>query len=150
MPAKRRRRVRRERSVERRRHQLLCSPTEWDRWFFTYHHLAGKDDIPAFEAKKQLGCVEDELTIFLEASEEFSCRYGSVLKKYCRGVSLESVEGGAGSAGKRPAAWIDDRKSPYLSGCGTARLRKDWLTATELWRYFKQPVSHLLKHRKDL
>jgi hypothetical protein len=112
--------------------------------------LAGKDDIPAFEVKKQLGCVEDELTVFLEASEEFSCRCGSVLKKYCRGASLERVEGGAGSTGKRPAAWIDDRKSPYLSGCGTARERKDWLTATELWRYFKQPVSHLLKHRKDL
>ncbi len=150
MPAKRRRRARRERSAEGRRHPLLRSPSEWCRWFFTYHHLAGKDDIPAFEAKKQLGCVEDELTIFLEASEEFSCRCGSVIKKYCRDASLKSVEEGAGSSGKRPAAWIDDRNSPYLNGCGTARLRKDWLTTTELWRYIRQPVSHLLKHRKDL
>jgi hypothetical protein len=146
MPAKRRRRGRNERIVEGRRHPLLRSPSVWCGWFFTYHDLAGKDDIPTIEAKRRIGCVDDDLTIFLQASEDFSCRCEAVIKTHCEGVSLKYVERGVGLAGRRVAAWIDDRNSPDLKGSGTARLRKDWLTATELLRYLKQPVSMLIKH----
>jgi hypothetical protein len=147
MPAKKRRRGRREPNAEGRSHPLLCSPSTWDKWFFNCHDLAGKADTPAIEAKRKFGCVEDELTLFLQASEEFSCSCEALIKRHCEGVSLKSVEDGVGLAGTRVAAWIDDRNSPDLKGSGTARLRKDWLTATGLLRYLKQPVSRPIKHK---
>jgi hypothetical protein len=147
MPAKKRRRGQREPNCEGRSHPLLCSPSKWDDRFFNYHDLAGKADTPAIEAKRVFGCVEDELTIFLQASEEFSSSSELLIKRHCEGVSLKSIEDGVGLAGTRVAAWIDDRNSRDLKGSGTARLRKDWLTATGLLRYLKQPVSRPIKHK---
>lgn len=116
--------------------------TGWYKCFFIHHDLHGKDDIPAVDAKKHLGCIEDELTSFLHVSDEFasSCEADEV-KRYCEGgASLDDVQHGIGDAVTRPAAWIDDRNSPQLSGRGRVRLCGKLLTATELLRHLKQPV----------
>jgi hypothetical protein len=146
MPAKKRRKGRREPNTEGRSHPLLRSPSKWDKWFFNYHDLAGKAMIPAIETKRE-GCVEDELTTFLQTSEEFRYSCEETIKRYCKGVSVKKIEDGFGLAGTRVAAWIDDRKSPDLKGSGAARPRKDWLTATGLLRYLKQPVSRPIKYK---
>jgi hypothetical protein len=131
----------RERIPEGRRYPLLCFTNAWDLAFFTRHDLTGKDDVSAVEFKKSMGNVGDELTIFLQVSEDLGCPCeADEVKTYCEGVSLEGLEKGVGEAGKRRGAWIDDRNSIYLTGNGNARLCDNPLTATGLLRYLKQLV----------
>jgi len=146
MPAKKRRKGRKEPNTEGRSYPLLRSPSKWDKWFFNYHDLAGKAKIPAIETKREIDRVEDELTTFLQTSDEFSCSCEETIKRHCKGISVKRIEDGIGLAGTRVAAWVDDRQSPDLKGSGTARPRKDWLTATGLLRYLKQPVSRPIKY----
>jgi hypothetical protein len=144
MPAKKRRKGRKEPNTEGRSHPLLRSPSKWDKWFFNYHDLAGK------AKKRKIGRVEDELTTFLRTPEEFRYSCEETIKRHCKGVSVKNIEDGFGLAGTRVAAWIDDRKSPDLKGSGAARPRKDWLTATGLLRYLKQPVSRPIKYKTGI
>ncbi|KIN05269.1 hypothetical protein OIDMADRAFT_51083 [Oidiodendron maius Zn] len=114
----------------------------WPRSFFTYHIIAGKDDVPAVEARRKKGGVEDKLTSFLQTSEGLSFpSEADTIKRYCDKVSLKDVEDGVGEAGTRKASWIDDRNNKDLDAVdvgGNSRLCKNWLTATELLRYFKE------------
>jgi hypothetical protein len=109
--------------------------------FFTRHDLAGKDDVSAVEAKRSIGEVGDEWTIFLQDSDDlgYLCEADEV-KRYCEGVSLDDVEAGVGEAGERRAAWVDDRSSVDLTGSGSVRPCDNPLTAKGLLRYLKQPV----------
>jgi hypothetical protein len=120
----------------------LCFTNAWDPAFFTRHERTGKDDVSAVEAKKSMGDVDDELTIFLQVSEDLGCPCeADEVKRYCECVSLEDLEAGVGEAGKRRAAWIDDRNSLDLTGSGNARLCVNPLTATGLLKHLKQTVG---------
>jgi hypothetical protein len=118
--------------------------TAWPHSFFTYHLLAGKDDVPAVEGKRECGGVEDKLTSFLQTSEGLSFpSEADAVKRYCANFSFKDVENGAGEAGTRKASWVDDRNTKDLDAVdvsGNSRLRKNWLTATELLKYFMEPV----------
>jgi len=60
-----------------------------------------------------MGDVDDELTIFLQVSEDLGCPCeADEVKRYCEGVSLGDLEAGVDEARGRRAAWLDDRKSP--------------------------------------
>ena len=104
-----------------------------------HHDLIGKDDVPAVESKRRFGCLDDDLTFFLEFTDGSGSFCGTnEVKWYCKGgASLEEVERGSGEAGTRRAAWIDDRNSLHLMGKGSVRLCGEWLTATGLLRYLK-------------
>jgi hypothetical protein len=123
------------------RYPLRCFKNAWYDCFFIHHDLTEKDNVPAVEKLKNMGSVEDELTIFLQVSEDLGspCEADEV-KRYCEGVRLEEVHKGLGEAGTRRAAWVDDRNSPILSGSGNVRLCQSPLTATGLLRRLKQPV----------
>jgi len=139
MPSQRRRR---ERIPEERRYPLLCFTNTWDPAFFNRRDLTGKDDVSAVEAKKSIGEVGDELTVFLQVSEDLGCPCeADEVKRYCEGVSLEDLEAGVGEAGERRAAWLDDRNSLDQTGRGYARLYDNPLTATGLLKYLKQSVG---------
>jgi hypothetical protein len=118
--------------------------TTWPRSFFTYHLLAGKDDVPAVEAKRKRGGVEDKLTSFLQTSKGLSFpSEADAVKGYCEKFSHKDVENGVGEAGTRKASWVDDRNTEDLDAVdvgGNSRLRKNWLTATGLLKYFMEPV----------
>jgi hypothetical protein len=124
------------------RYPVDCFDKIFYKHFFTHHDLPGKDDIAAVDAKRGLGCVEDELTSFLGISDgSGSPCEGDEVKWYCEGgSSLEKVQRGIGEAATRQAAWIDDRNSPHLTGAGRARLCGKLLTAHGLYQYLKQPV----------
>lgn len=131
-----------ERIPEGGRYPLQCFENAWPECFFTHHDCAGKDDVPAIEARKVFGCVEDELTSFLGLFDDLAspCEVGKV-KRYCEGgASLEEVQNGMGEAGTRRAAWVDDRNSLHLKGSGRARPSGKLLTATGLLRHLKKPV----------
>jgi hypothetical protein len=132
-----------ERIAQRGRYPLKCFENSWSKCFFDHHDLSGKDDVPAVDAKKSLGDVEnDKLTSFLQVSDGLRspCEADEV-KRYCEGgASLEEVQDGFGEAGTRLAAWTDDRNSPDLTGIGSVRLQGKLLTATGLLRHMKQPV----------
>jgi hypothetical protein len=136
------RRRRRERIPKERCYPLLCFTNTWDPAFFTRHDLTGKDDVSAVEARKSIGEVGDKLTIFLQVSEDLGCPCeADEVKRYCEGVSLEDLEAGVGEAGRRRAAWLDDRNSLDQTGSGSARLYDNPLTATRLLKYLKQSVG---------
>jgi hypothetical protein len=130
---------------EGERYQLPCFQKVWKKCFLTHHDLPGKDDIAAVEAKRSLGCVEDELTSFLDISDGSGspCEADEV-KWYCEGrTSLEKVQRGIGEAATIVAVWIDDRNSPHLNGAGRVRLCQKLLTPHGLYRYLQQPVWSL-------
>ena len=112
----------------------------WPRSFFVHHDLRGKDDVPAVEAKAQLGGSQDRLANFLQESRDLGFpSEADEVKRLCRDISLEKIENGVGDAGTRRACWIDDRTIDNLTGCGKSRL-SSWLTATGCLRYLRQPV----------
>jgi hypothetical protein len=141
MQVQRQQRTRRERGPEGRHYQLRCFANVWPDSFFTRHDLSNKDEIPAVEMKREIGGVEDRLTIFLRNEEGLTgpCEADAV-QRFCKGVSLSDIEAGIGESGRRKAAWIDDRNSADLTGSGNGRLCENMLTATGLLRHLKQPV----------
>ncbi|KAE9373616.1 hypothetical protein N431DRAFT_504241 [Stipitochalara longipes BDJ] len=111
----------------------------WPRAFFTRAPQAGKDDVPAVEARSRIGCLPDKLTNFLEGSEDIGFpSEADGVKRYCRNLRLKDIEDGVGDAGTRKALWIDDRKSDNLTGSGSSRHSNGWMTATRALRYLEQ------------
>lgn len=123
------------------RNPLLCFTNSWDPAFLTRHDPTGKDDVSAVETKRSMGDKSDPLTIFLGVLEDlgYPCEADEV-KRHCGGVILKDLEDGVGQAGKRRAAWLDDRNSQDLTGSGNARLYANPLTATGLLGCLKQTV----------
>jgi hypothetical protein len=130
-----------QRISERGRYQLQCFENFWSEWFFTHHDRAGKDDVPAVDAKKSLGEVNDKLESFLESPDGWgsSCEVDEV-KWYCGDIRLESFRDDKGDAAMRLGGWVDDRNSLDLTGSGNARLCESDMTARGLWEHLKQSV----------
>lgn len=81
------------------------------------------DDKILVEVKKKVDADGDDLGIFfMDSGDTASPCEVEVLEDFCRGISLEDVELGNGTAGHRRAVWLDDRgSSPDLEGSGDAR-----------------------------
>lgn len=130
----------------------MCFANNWDPVFSTHRDL--KDDDKSFvEARRGIGAGGDDLSIFLQDSEDSGspCEVEEV-REFCQDASLEDREASTGRAGQRPAAWLDDRNSPHLTGSGNARQYENPLTATELCQLLKEPVwkeSKLPPRRKN-
>jgi hypothetical protein len=127
-------------AAEKRGYPLMCFANNWDPVFSTHRDL--KDDDESFvEARRGIGAGGDDLSIFLQDSEDSGspCEVEEV-REFCQGASLEDLKAGTGRAGQRQAAWLDDRNSPHLTGSGDARQYENPLTATGLYRLLKEPV----------
>jgi hypothetical protein len=112
-------------------------------WYSEFSRLRNlNDDKTLVEFKKKVGAAGDDLGIFFMDSEDTAspCEV-EVLEAFCRGISLEDVESGIGTAaGHRRAVWLDDRDiSPDVEGSGEARQYENPLTATGLCRALKRP-----------
>lgn len=87
----------------------------------------------------------DDLDIFLTDFEDElsslapSCAVEEV-REFCQNPSLEDLKSGAGPAGHRRAAWLDDRSRLSLRGGGGVRTYENPLTATGLHRILERPV----------
>jgi hypothetical protein len=133
----------REIGMQGGRYPLQYFENAWPNSFFTHHGLSGKNDVPAVDTvNRSWGGIEENPMFFRELFDGLEPFYEvDEVRRYCEGgASLKEVHDGAGDAGTRRAAWIDDRNSPDLTGKGSARLVENPLTATGLLRYLKRPV----------
>jgi hypothetical protein len=64
------------------------------------------------------------------------------IEEYCHGASLDDLESGAGCAGQRRGAWLDDRSCDGLPSSLCVREYENLLTATGLYRFLKIPVRN--------
>jgi hypothetical protein len=101
-----------------------------------------KDVTPHVEWKRKLEPVGDHLDHFLQEGTEGSGPSGKVddVKFFCRGACLETLKSGAGAAGKRRGAILDDRSCIGSKGGRCAREYNKPLTATELYEHLNKPV----------
>ena len=126
-----------------KRHSPQWFTDAWPRSLFIHHILAGRDDVASVEAKRKIGGVEDKLISFLQTEGLSFPSEADAVKRHCEKVSLKDVEDGVGEAGTRKASWIDDRNTEDLDAVdvgGNSRQCRNWLTATELLKYLKEPV----------
>jgi hypothetical protein len=129
------------RTPRRKRDTTPYFTNAWPHSFFIHHNLRGKDEVPAVEARVQLGGFQDKLTSFLQESKDLGFPSETdEIKRLCANISLKDIEAGVGDAGTRRAFWIDDRTSNDLTGCGRTRLSNGWMTATGCSRYLSQCV----------
>jgi len=111
-------------------------------WYADFSRLRKLDDDETLvEVKKKFDADGDDLGIFFMDSGDAASRYEvEELKDFCRGISLEDVESGIGTAGHRRAVWLDDRSSSQdLERSGHTRQYENPLTATGLRRVLKIP-----------
>lgn len=72
-----------------------------------------REDIPFVDVKRDVNTDFDGLDVFLRDSEDaVPSRAAEVIKAFCGDLALEDLRSGSGNAGKRPAAWVDDRRRP--------------------------------------
>jgi hypothetical protein len=62
------------------------------------------------------------------------------IEEFCEGANLDDLESGAGCAGHRRLAWLDDRSCHYLLSTPSIREYENPLTATGLYRLLKRRV----------
>lgn len=120
---------------------LHCFDNFWWECFFDHHELTGKDDISAADAKRSLGCVDDDLTIFLDISDGYGCpREADAVKKYCEACrDIREVREDSGEERQDLAIWIDERNSPELAGKGNVRFCGRLSTSSWL-KHLEKPV----------
>jgi hypothetical protein len=122
---------------------------EWDSVFSKDRNF--KEDKSNLEWKRSINAEGDESNIFLQDSEDSvpSCKVEEVAE-FCRGACFGGLESGAGTAGRRRGAWLDDRSytskvchcsnDGNLTRNGGFRGYENPLTATGLSRLLKAPV----------
>jgi len=62
------------------------------------------------------------------------------IEEYCEGATLDDLESGAGCAGQRRLAWLDDRSCDDSPSTLSVREYENPLTATGLYRLLKKRV----------
>jgi hypothetical protein len=62
------------------------------------------------------------------------------IEEYCEGATLDDLESGAGCAGQRRLAWLDDRSCDDPPSTLSVREYENPLTATGLYRHLKKRV----------
>jgi hypothetical protein len=101
-----------------------------------------KEERPYVKWKREIKAVGDHLDHFLVGATDDSGPSGKVddVKFFCKGACLETLKSGAGAAGKRRGAILDDRSCSSSKGGQCAREYNRPLTATELYEHLNKPV----------
>jgi hypothetical protein len=115
-------------------------PKEWDSVFAKDRNF--KEDGSHVERRRGIRADGDDLAIFLQDFEDStpSCEVEEV-GEFCRDARLDDLRLGAGTAGLRRAAWLDDRSCPRRASSAQARDYRNPLTAYELYKLLKEPVG---------
>jgi hypothetical protein len=113
----------------------------WKTWCPEFSTLRQLNEKTLGELKEKLNADEKNLgNFFIVSGNEDSPLEVEVLEDFCRGTSLEDIKAGRGRAGTQRVVWIDERNgSPDLEGSGHAKLCKNPLTATGLFRTLEKP-----------
>lgn len=82
----------------------------WQRLFSWNRNF--KEDMPFVDVKRDMNTNFDGLDIFLQDSEyPVPSQAAEDIRAFCEGATcLDDLRSGSGTAGKRPAAWLNDRK----------------------------------------
>lgn len=112
-----------------------CYAKHWDPAFSTDRKFSEDCTRSFVDLKRELGAVGEGIELFLEDVQGFDLD-GKIeeLKALAPTVSLDDLQQGAGSAGQRFGAWLDERS--LTSGM---REHKNPLTATRLYNLLKIP-----------
>src|SRR5438128_2169455 len=107
-----------------------CYAKEWDLVFSKDRNF--KEEGSYVECKRGIHADGDDFGIFLQDSEDSvpSCKVEEV-EEFCQGARLDDLKSGAGTAGQRRAAWLDDRSCARLTSSGCVRPYQNPLTATK-------------------
>jgi hypothetical protein len=113
-----------------------CYAKHWNPAFSTDRKFSEDCTRSFVDLKRELGAVGEGIELFLEDVQGFDLD-GKIeeLKALAPTVSLDDLQQGAGSAGQRLGAWLDERS--LTSGM---REHKNPLTATRLYNLLKIPV----------
>jgi hypothetical protein len=126
-------------SSERKLYPYDCYAKEWDPLFSMDRNF--KEDWSYVEWKRGIEADGNDFGIFLRDSEDSvpSCESEEV-EEFCQGARLADLQSGAGMAGHRRGAWLDDRSSALPTGSRCVRKYKNPLTATALYQHLKEQV----------
>jgi hypothetical protein len=98
----------------------------WERLFA--EDKGHREDTPFVDVKRGVNADFDGLNVFLQDSEDaVPSRAVEDISTFCEGVTLEDLRSGSGHAGKRRAAWVDDRRRPsrHVGHCSPRRQMSD-------------------------
>ncbi|KAH8588290.1 hypothetical protein B0O99DRAFT_693577 [Bisporella sp. PMI_857] len=125
-------------SGQRGHHPSDCYAKAWDPEFSEDRNF--KEDKSYVECKMGINADGDDFGIFLRDSEDSvpSSKVGEV-EEFVRGACLDDLKSGAGTAGQRRGAWLDDRSTPCSTTTRCVREYERRLTATTLYRLLKLP-----------
>jgi hypothetical protein len=86
------------------------------------------------------------IALFLYDSENSKSCKTQVVEDFCHDVCLEDIRRGSGNAGRRRAAWLDDRcKANGAPAGGHVRTYKNPMTPTAVLRHMEEVVQNILR-----
>jgi hypothetical protein len=112
-----------------------CYAKHWDPAFSTDRAFNEDWTCSFVDLKRKLGAAGEGIELFLQDIEDSDLDKVEELKAFVAPVTLDDLQQGAGSAGQRLGAWLDERS--LTSGM---REHKNPLTATRLYNLLKIPV----------
>jgi hypothetical protein len=84
------------------------------------------------------------IALFLYDSENSKSCKTQVVEDFCHDVRLEDIRRGSGNAGRRRAAWLDDRcKANGAPAGGHVRTYKNPMTPTAVLRHMEEVVQNI-------
>ena len=97
---------------------------------------------PYVQWKREIEAVGDHLNLFFSGDLEDSGPASDFddVKIFCEGEFLETLKSGAGAAGKRRGAILDDRSCTGSTGDRCEAHYNNPLSATELYEHLNKPV----------
>jgi len=97
---------------------------------------------PYVQWKRELEAVGDHLDLFSSGDLDDSGPAGDFddVKLFCEGECLETLKSGAGAAGKRRGAILDDRSCTGSTADRCEGQYNNPLSATELYEHLNKPV----------
>jgi hypothetical protein len=134
-----------QKSAQRTGSFLSLLPSEWNPEFATRR----LDLDYSMENKTYIetgGVGEDVVRAFMQDRDESDvCSpQADLVEAYCVGASLEALEAEEGEASKPLVAYLDDKEFKDGGGPGRQRPYRGLLTACDLYRELKKPVSILI------
>jgi hypothetical protein len=118
---------------------------KWDP-IFAEDRNTRSERVPYVQWKREKDTTGDHLDhFFLSDPEDSGPAFGfDEVKLFCEGTCLETLKLGAGDAGKRRGAIIDDRSCIGSNAGRGATEYNNYLTATELYEHLNKQVCKRL------